>query len=417
MEIIFQRPLQKFSQLFGLIMNKGRYGVPALLLLSGFCIRLLYSYYGPVLSKHVWSDMEIYARISENISLGIWKESHFFQSIGYPIFVASLRQIITPAGYLLSIIQAICSSLTLFFMYRLTLQSLGKNVALLALIVGSVHLPWILLGNFALPETIFTTLLSSCALLSYEILSSDKPRLRSCVLFGFLFIMAFWLKGTHALWAPLFFGALLLKKKTAALKPILIMGTFMAIGLAGHGYLTYKKIGKIQLSASTSGLNFIEGKCPAKKNTDSSGYTWQSPLYFQLGFHGRKTWQRPFTESSYYMKQGLDCIQKDPFIMIQSFESIPYLFFGNVMWPFNQMPVARYARIYELFFAVFLIVGISVFIARVRNTEQLIIWLIPVLSIFLTVYIFKSEIRYRIPFDIWFIPIAVKGWLGISRTQ
>lgn len=417
MEVIFQRPLQKFSQVYSFIMSKGRYAGPMLLLLSGFSIRILYAYFGPILSEHVWSDMEIYARISDSISRGEWKEAHFFQSIGYPLFIAFLRWIITPAGYLLSIIQAICSCLTLFFMYRLTLLSLGKKVAVPALLVGSLHLPWILFSNFALPETIFTTLLSGCALLSFEIVTSEKPRMKSCVLFGILFIMAFWLKGTHALWAPLFFGALLLKKKKAAMKPVLIMGSVMALGIAGHGYLTYEKIGKIQLSASTSGLNFIEGKCPDKKNTDTQGYTWQSPLYYQLGFHSGKTWNRPFTDSGYYMKEGLKCIQKDPFIMIQSFESIPYLFFGNAMWPFNQLPVARYTRIYELFFAAFLIVGLSVFMARVRNTEQLIIWLIPVLSIFLTVYIFKSEIRYRVPFDVWFIPIAVSGWLGLSRTR
>lgn len=390
---------------------------PLLLLTCGLIIRIGYAVYGPALNEQVWSDMKIYAGISDKISRGIWEENHFFQSIGYPLFISLLRKIVEPVGFLLNYIQAVCSFFTLIFMYRLTLESMGRKVALGALLIGTLHLPWILYANFALPETIFTTLLASCAWLSNQIVKSEKPSIFACIAFGLLFIMAFWLKGTHVFWAPLFLFTLVAVKKKQALRPVMIIGTVMALGLAGHGFLTYKKIGKIQLSASAGGLNFVEGKCTSKKNSDSAGYSWQSPLYYQLGMHEEKKWNRPFTDSGYYMKQGLQCIQKDPFVLIQSFESIPYLFFGNVMWPFNQKPVARYTRLHELFFAIFLIVGLISFLTRERNATNLIIWLLPVLSIFLTVYIFKSEIRYRVPFDVWFIPIAVKGWLSNFRTQ
>lgn len=361
--------------------------------------------------------MKIYAFISDEIGRGIWRDTHFFQSIGYPLLISLLRKFFVPAAMVLTTIQALCSCLTLLMMYKLTLASLGKKVALIALFVGTIHLPWILYSNFALPETIFTSLLSVCAWLSFQIVSREKPKIWISISFGFFFIMAFWLKGTHALWAPLFLFALLLYKKKKALVPVMIIGSIMAAGLAGHGLLTYNKIGKIQLSASTGGLNFIEGKCPSKSNTDTLGYNWLSPLYYQLRLNQHKTWDRPFTDSGYYLKQGIECIQKDPFVLVQSLESIPYLFFGNLMWPFNQKPVAPYTRLHELFFAIFVLVGLCTFCATERNVNNLLIWIIPVLSIFLTVYIFKSEIRYRVPFDIWFIPIAVKGWLGIFRTQ
>ena len=42
-------------------------------------------------------------------------------------------------------------------------------------------------------------------------------------------------------------------------------------------------------------------------------------------------------------------------------------------------------------------------------------WLIPILAIFVCVYIFKSEMRYRVPYDIWFIPVGVKGWGSLFR--
>ena len=378
---------------------------------------MAYAYYGPLLNEQMWSDMKIYAFISDEIGRGIWRETHFFQSIGYPLLIAFLRKIIVPAGLFLTALQATCSFVTLLLMYKLALESLGRKVALIALVIGTIHLPWIFYLNFALPETIFTTLLSACAWLSFQIVNREKPKIWTCMGFGFFFILAFWLKGTHALWAPLFLSGLLIINKKKAIVPILIIGAVMATGLAAHGLLTYKKIGKVQLSASTGGLNFIEGKCPSKSNTDTLGYNWLSPLYYQLGLNKHKNWDRPFTDSGYYLKQGINCIQENPFVLVQSLESIPYLFFGNLMWPFNQKPIAPYTRLHELFFAIFVLVGLCVFLATERNATNLLVWTVPILSIFLTVYIFKSEIRYRVPFDIWFIPVAVKGWLGILKAK
>ncbi len=42
--------------------------------------------------------------------------------------------------------------------------------------------------------------------------------------------------------------------------------------------------------------------------------------------------------------------------------------------------------------------------------------MLPVLSLFLLVYIFKSEIRYRIPFDVFVVPMALKA-LGRSSPR
>lgn len=415
--MIFQRKLRLFSGLYSYIATRKYIILPLMLLSMGFVLRMSYAFYGPDINEQMWSDMKIYAFIGDEIGRGVWRDTHFFQSIGYPLLIAFLRKFIIQAAVVLTTLQAICSFLTLLMMYKLTLLSLGRKVALIALFVGTIHMPWILYSNLALPEIIFSFLLSVCAWLSFQIVSSERPKSWICVLYGTFFIFAFWLKGTHALWAPLFLLFLLIIKKKNALVPVMIIGGVMMTGLAAHGLLTYKKIGRVQLSASTGGLNFIEGKCPSKSNTDTLGYNWLSPLYFQLGLHQHKQWNRPFTDSSYYLNQGIKCIQQNPFVLIQSFESIPYLFFGNLMWPFNQRSIAPLTRLHELFFAVFVLVGLCSFLATERNADNFIIWIIPILSIFLTVYIFKSEIRYRVPFDIWFIPIAVKGWLSILRIQ
>jgi len=62
-------------------------------------------------------------------------------------------------------------------------------------------------------------------------------------------------------------------------------------------------------------------------------------------------------------------------------------------------------------------VFIVTFRKRKGTLEEFIVWVIPMMAIFLCVYIFKSEIRYRVPYDIWFIPAATYGWLLLLRDE
>lgn len=357
--------------------------------------------------------MLVYVSIADEIIKGHWNANHFFQSIGYPLIIVVAKKLSTNWGLVLNIFHILASMGTLVFLYKLTSRSFGIRIGILSLFVGSLHLPWILLPSFALAETIFTFFLSAAAWYSYKIFYGKGSSL-DCFLWSASFMCAFWLKGTHALWAPLLFLALFIYKGRASLKPLLLMGLTILVGLSLHGSLAYLKIGKVQLSASAGGLNFLEGKCPAKRNEDSLGYWWQSPLYTQLYMNEYKKWSEPFTNSSYFMKEGLKCIEKNPLVLIQSFESIPFLFFGNRMWPFTDTHISHYTRLYELFFSFFVVVGIGVMFRELFSndlkTEDKLIWFLPVLSLFLCVYIFKSEMRFRVPFDFWFIPISVQGW-------
>ncbi len=375
---------------------------------------------GPVLENEFWSDMRIYLKISAAIESGIWKETHFFQSIGYPWLISIIRSEWVHYGKILTYLQAVASSVTLIFFYLMVREGLGKKIALVSLLIGSLHLPWIFFINFALPEVLFTFLLSVCGYLSVTIILARRVSLFHCFIWGVAFILAFWLKGTHALWGPLFLAGILVLKKKAAITPILMISAVVGCGLLAHAYLTYSLFEKVQIGPSTGGLNFVEGKCPSKVNTDSEGYHWQSPLYYQLGKNRLKKWDRPFTHSGYFYKEGLKCIQNNPLVLIQSLESIPFLFYGNTIWPFNRKSFSDLSRLYELLFTIFVVVGLVTFLLRStvhQNMQSIVIWLFPVLAIFLCVYIFKSEMRYRVPYDLWFIPIAVKGWIDFAAVR
>src|SRR5205085_6070379 len=122
------------------------------------------------------------------------------------------------------------------------------------------------------------------------------------------------------------------------------------------------------------------------------GYTWQSPLYVQLNMNTFKKWDRPFTDAAYFTQEGFNCIKENPLVLLQSVESIPYLFMGNRSWPLNVSDYSRYMRVYELLFAIFSIVGLAVafrWALGQQNKKQILVaWFVPVAALFLCVYIF-----------------------------
>ena len=72
----------------------------------------------------------------------------------------------------------------------------------------------------------------------------------------------------------------------------------------------------------------------------------------------------------------------------------------------------------ELFFSIALVAGLIVCLrscwpASNRRYDLFLVWGAPILGLFICVYVFKSEIRFRVPFDVYFIPLAVRGWMSI----
>ena len=360
--------------------------------------------------------MERYIRTAQLVNDDIWQHHHFLQPIGFPLIILVLRRGIFEWGLALSLLNAFLSFATLVLMWKLAEEWFGSKAGAVALAIGSVHLPWIYLTNYALPEIAFTFLLAAGAWTAGRLVRSGSPSALLSLLWGMLFVLALWLKGTHVFLLPLFAAGLLILHGRNSLRAIGAIAIPVAAGLALHGALTYSKIGVVKVMATGGGLNFLEGKCPEKKNVDSLGYSTLSPLYYQLDFAAQKQWDRPFTDAGYFWRQGLKCIAKDPFVLIQSFESIPYLFLGNTVWPLNTRSENAKIRLYELGFTVFLLAGLTM---RLRDglgayaLEQFVVWGVPVVALFVCAYVFKSEARYRIPFDVWLIPLAAVGWIRL----
>jgi hypothetical protein len=388
------------------------------LIFVAFFVRLAALAVHPIVDS-LYSDMGNYVLISDELRSGPWKPTHFFQPLGLPFIVYVLKGLFTNWGTALGIFQVSLSTATVWLVWQSAEKAFGAKVGHLALAVATFHVSWIILATVALPETTFTFLLAVLLRVSLEVI--ERESIGWSALWGLVFVVAFNVKGSHGFVGPIFLLALLAWKrwsKTAIVRVAAPISVVVGAGLLLHGALTYRAIGSFEMLSTEGGLNFVEGKCPSKRNFDSTGASWFSPLYYQLGRTEPKQWDRPFTDSRYFMKEGLKCIRNNPLVLATSLEGIPFLFVGNTLWPASEYPTARYTRLYDLLFGVFLIVGLTVgyramWLPGARNWPAFIAWATPLLGLALCVYVFKSEIRFRVPFDVWLIPVAAAGWVSL----
>jgi len=390
-----------------------------LLMLLALTLRVLAVQFHPI-SRSLFADMNNYRRIADDILQGNWAPAHFLPAIGYSLVVAALKQISTNWAGAVGMYHIVISTATVWLVWQAAERAFGPRVGRWSLFVAAVHVPWIVLTTVNLSETTFTFQMALLVWAGLEVV--ERPTVRWSALWGLIFVTAFWVKGTHAFLGPLFLLAVLTMRRWSWASMTRVAVPICAVvgaGLILHGVLTYRTIGVFRMSSLAGGLNFIEGKCPSKRNYDPSGSTWLSPIYAQLGMTSAKIWDRPFTDSGYYMGEGLKCIQRNPAVLLVSVENVPFLFTGNFMWPATQFSVRPYVRLYELFFGPWLMAGLAMWVTARRPWRrdvhgEAIAWALPVIALALCVYVFKSEIRFRVPFDVWLIPLAMSGWLAVS---
>lgn len=366
----------------------------------------------------MYSDMANYAGIADKILNGDWRASHFLPAIGFSLIVAAFKRVFTNWSAALAFYHVVISTITVWLVWKTSTRAFGEKVGVLSLALAAVHVPWIALAAVTLSETTFTFQMAVLAWASLEIV--ERPSVRWAAIWGLMFVTGFWVKGTHAFLGPMFLlGVLVWRRwsRDTLVKVAVPISAIVGAGMILHGILSYETTGTFRLSAAAGGLNFVEGKCPSKLNYDPTGSRWLSPVYLQLGITTAKMWDRPFTDSGYFMKEGLKCIGRDPFVLVQSFESIPFLFVGNYLWPATQSSVAPQVRLYELVSGPFLMAGVALWLLarwpwRREQWGELLVWAAPLAALCLCVYVFKSEIRFRVPFDVWFIPMAFAGWVS-----
>ena len=229
----------------------------------------------------------------------------------------------------------VISTATVWLVWKAAVRGFGPRVGVLTLLVAAVHVPWIVLTTVNLSETTFTFQMALLVWAGLEVV--ERPTVRWSAIWGLIFVDAFWVKGTHAFLGPMFLLAILAMRRwswasmTRVAVPIC---TVVGAGLILHGVLTYRTIGVFRHELACRRPQLHRGQVSeTSATTDPTGSTWLSPVYAQLGMTSAKVWDRPFTDSGYFMREGLKCIQRDPAVLLVSVENVPFLFTGNFLWP------------------------------------------------------------------------------------
>ena len=371
----------------------------------------------------LFSDMGNYAALGDDIVHGVWKPTHFYQPVGFSYLLSILKRLPIHWGVSLTVLHVVLSMATVWLVWRAADRAFGSRAGRIALVVSAIHAPWISLTSFTLPETMFSFLMALLLHVSLDLVV--QPSRRWSAAWGLVFIAAFWLKGTHVFLGPIFLLGFVMWQgwsRNTILNLAAPLCAVVAAGLLLHGVVSYRAIGRFQLSGSAGGLNFVEGKCPSKRNFDSTGAVWWAPIYAQLNQTASKIWDRPFTDSSYFMQEGAKCIRDNPAVLVQSLENIPFLVMGNFLWPATEVRLAWLIRLYELWFAPWLLVGLAAWVRlrwplRREQIPDVLVWALPAVALCVCVYVFKSEIRFRVPFDVWLIPMSAQGWAWLSSVR
>jgi len=368
----------------------------------------------------IYSDMNEYVYRADQITNGLYDLNHFFQPIGYSLWIAGLRFIDGGGWELLKLSHVLLVLLSVYFGWQTARLLLPAKWDIAVLFLLSVNVQWIQLASYALSETLYTFLVTT--LLWSTVRWARYSRMHDAVLTGLLFGLGFFVKGSAVFFPPLLllWGMIRVARYRLSLHPtlihLLVMGACAGVIALAHGTYSQMTYGQFKLGADAGGLNFIEGKCPAKHNFDNTGYEWLSPLHLHLGETEQKHWDVPFSDQAYYWGQGWECIKDNPVVVLTSLRYIYYLFTGNPLWPY-----AEQGKYYEVWFTAVILplFIIGLLVACRRWDKPVVVPALLLLSLFLVAWIFKSELRFRVPFDAVIMIYAVLGartvWLGLFR--
>lgn len=347
------------------------------------------------------SDMGGYFERGLEMLQGNFDVGQNFQPLGYTLWSLSIRGI---GGWELhNWLQVFFSWGVVLLTFLMALEYFNTAAAIFAVVVASIHFPQISFTAYHLAETTYGFLLTLS--LWYLLKTLRKPTGTQFIFTGCLLMLAFYFKGNHAFFIPILCLWLLYRYRQdlkRAMKYILALALGCMMVMTPHLIGTAEVYGKPMAGPSAGALNFVEGKCPWKNNRDNSGMSWMSPLFGQTGEKLQKTWDHPFTDQSFFWKEGLKCVRDNPAVMITSFRYIYYLFFGNELWPggFSTQLIPwsdTWRPFYHMVLLPTALLGCILLLKKNEETQQILMMLL--LSVFITVYIFKSEVRFRVPFD------------------
>jgi hypothetical protein len=427
----------------------------ALVYLVGIALRIRYTIDIHPPTAFVASDMSFYVDLARRLlaqhgPAGPWDLTH---PLGFPAFLAILLAhggTLAQAGYA----QLVVSCLVPPAVGLLGWAAFGRRTGLLALGAASLYFPFIEYGALFLSEIHFTLWLS-LAFAGFLGAIGARRRVVSLGLAaagGLALSVAISMKNVGLLAALGFFaveGVALLSSRPAdgasprspspswraRLRPWLLRGALVAVGAAPlMGVMTTvctrANGGNFCFAGNKPAADFLLGHYGRIETLD-----WQPPGGRSFGFSspgsilrhydGRPKVPWSITDNRANSAEAWRWIRAHPFeAVVLSLDHIYDTFGGSAMWPSFNYQSWPFAHLFQYVFLVLLFIPTLFACGRIAKegaraflVSRTALVLSPVVALALTVAIATGEVRYRIPFDVFFIAVVCALVGGELRSK
>jgi len=430
----------------------------ALAYLVGIALRVRYSIDVHPAENFINSDMRLYVDTARNFlatngPVGPWDAT---LPLGFPTLIAVL---LSHGGSLARVayVQLAVGCLVPGAVGLLGAAAFGRRTGLLAVVVASLYFPYIEYGALFLTEIHFTLWMT---LAFAGFLGAIGARRRGVSLGlaaagGVALSIAISMKNVALPAALVFFAAegvaLLLARPAGAsspsssrpsssswrarLRPWLLRGTLVAIGAAPlmgvqTKVCTQANRGHFCFSGNKPAADILLGHYGQILTIDwaadeGHGYGFGSPGSVLRHYDDRVKVAWPITDNAANAAEAWRWIRKHPFdAMVLSLDHIWDTFFGSAMWPSFGHPSWPFAHLFQYVFVIMLFIPtlfacrrIAKDGARALLVSRTALVLSPLVGLAITVAIATGEVRYRVPFDVFFIVTVCAFAVGELRNH
>lgn len=417
-----------------------------LIYLAGVVLRVLYTLVLHPPEAMITSDMSLYIGLARKFAgsgeaLRPWDVTH---PLGYPALVAFLLQGGTSFARVVGVQIAVSCAVPLA-LGLLGLATFGRRTAMAAVVFASLYFPFIEYGALFLSEIHFILFLTlAFAAFHGARRVSGRASLALAAAGGVALSLATALKSVALPAAVAFFAveaiALWLRREgtptspapswRARLAPWVVRGAIVIVAAAPLlGFLarvcTRANRGRFCVTGNKVGADFLLGHYGRIADIqwgedEGYGFHFGSPASYLRHYDVHKTVPFPITDSAANADEAWRWIFAHPFeAVVVSIDHLYDTFLGPAMWPTFDSGSWPYAHLSQYVFLVFLFVP-AVFAlvtamkagARAFFTSRTLLVLAPVGALAFTVAVATGEVRYRVPFDIFFIVVACASLVG-----
>ncbi len=371
-----------------------------LVLLGGLALRWLYV--AQLDNKLWWVDEVDYLALGTSIASGDGfatanGEPTAFRPPGYPLLLAGLEHIGCNTVAEIRLAQVFISTLTLFFLFLLSLKIAGPVAALVSTAVAAGY-PYFIFGAGTLyPLTCFSFALVASI---YFMLSQKKMHVALAgLLMGAAILMrtsAVVLAFSVIVW--LFF--MMRRSIKKYFSTAIIYGLALTIVVAPWLIRNYTVFGKPMLS-SNGGRNLWLGNNP--KSTANTG----SDIAMPPELEARIAAATEVEADAIYAAEAKEFIKANPW---HAFKLSAQK--GVAFWRLDPSPTTegypRYKNIYSMLSIVsvapvFLLAILGIFLADREHKKIMLLWILFALSFTALHAVYISKVRFRLPLDYFFI--------------